>query len=154
MRRRLFLAAGAAFVATGRAASAETLLVNSPGDGYLNLRTGPGSQYQIIRKMYHGSSVEVLEAAGAWLRVRHQSGAVGWAFGQYLVRPASTSWLTVYSPADGYLNLRSGPGTKYQIIMPMYNGEQVEVLERKGNWARVRHQSGAVGWAYRSYLVN
>ena len=53
----------------------------------------------------------------------------------------------------GSLNLRTGPGTKYQVIMRMYNGEEVEVLETKGKWVRVRHYSGSVGWAYRDYLV-
>ena len=152
MRRRTFLAAAAAFAATARAASAETLVVTSPGDGYLNLRTGPGSKFQIIRRMYHGSTVETLEYSGNWARVRHQSGDVGWAFRQNLSRPISR-WLSVYSPSDGYLNLRTGPGTKYQVIMRMYNGEEVEVLETKGKWVRVRHYSGSVGWAYRDYLV-
>lgn len=154
MDRRTFLAAAVAFAAVPLAAEAQTLVVNSPGDGFLNLRTGPGTQYNIIRKMFNGSSVEVLERSGGWVRVRHQSGAVGWAFRQYLVRPeASGNWRTVYSPGDGYLNLRTGPGTKYQIIMPMYNGERVKVLDRNGNWLKVRHESGTVGWAYRSYLV-
>jgi len=157
MRRRTFLAATAAFVVLGQAAEAQTLVINSPGDGFLNLRTGPGSQYAVIRKMYHGSTVEVLEdPGGAWLRVRHQSGAVGWAFRQYLVRPAGQqgAWRRVYSPSDGFLNLRTGPGTQFAIIMPMYNGERVRILERKGNWVRVEHETGAVGWAYRAYLVN
>lgn len=152
MDRRLFLTtAGAALVAPGLA-SAERLIVNSPGDGYLNLRTGPGSQYQIIRQMYHGSSVETLEYAGNWVRVRHESGAVGWAYREFLVRPATNPVRYVYSPGDGYLNLRTGPGTGYQIIRRMYNGEQVKLLERSGGWVRVRHESGVVGWAFEKYL--
>ena len=35
-------------------ALAEMRIVNSPGDGYLNLRTGPGSQFDIILPMTHG----------------------------------------------------------------------------------------------------
>ena len=44
-------------------------------------------------------------------------------------------------PGDGCLNLRTGPGTNYQIIMPMYNGEMVEILAACGNWRRVRHKT-------------
>lgn len=153
MRRRTFLASSAAFFVTATTARAETRIVNSPGDGFLNLRTGPGSNYSIIQQMYHGSSVETLEWSGNWVRVRHQSGATGWASGKYLARPAAR-WLQVYSPSDGYLNLRTGPGTKYGIIRRMYNYEGVEVLEVQGNWARVRHESGDTGWAHRRYMVN
>ena len=152
MKRRLFLTSAAAALVTATTARAERLLVNSPGDGFLNLRTGPGSQYNIIRKMYHGSAVETLEYANGWVRVRHESGAVGWAFAKYLVRPAATNVRYVYSPNDGYLNLRTGPGTRYQIIRPMYNGEVVTLLERSGGWVRVKHQSGAIGWAFEKYL--
>lgn len=153
MRRRTFLATATAFVATARAAQADTYVVNSPGDGYLNLRTGPGSNYAIIRPMTHGSTVETLEWAGNWVRVRHASGDVGWAFAKYLGRAVSP-YKQVYSPSDGYLNLRTGPGTQYNIIRRMYNWEGVKLLEIKGNWARVRHDSGATGWAHRRYLVD
>lgn len=152
MQRRIFLAAAAAGLVTARAASAETLIVHSPGDGFLNLRTGPGTRYAIIRQMDHGSRVETLEWSGKWVRVRHQSGAVGWAYAEHLRRPASPS-RKIYSPRDGFLNLRTGPGTGYGIVMRMYNGERVEILDRSGKWRFVRHQSGAEGWAYVDYLV-
>ncbi len=154
MKRRSFLLSGAALLASTGMALAETLKVSSPGDGYLNLRTGPGTRFGIVRQMYHGTTVEVLERAGGWLRVRHESGDVGWASARFL-KPYSTpqDWYRVYSPGDGYLNLRAGPGTKFHIIFRMHNSEQVQFLEKRGNWWRVRHEGGTVGWAYRKYLV-
>jgi uncharacterized protein YgiM (DUF1202 family) len=153
MKRRLFIAsATGALFAASLPARAETLIVHSPGDGFLNLRTGPGTGYAIIRQMYHGSRVETLEWSGNWVRVRHQSGDVGWAYAQNLRRPASRV-RTVFSPGDGYLNLRAGPGTGYGIVLRMYNGEQVELLDGSGKWRYVRHQSGTEGWAYVDYLV-
>lgn len=59
----------------------------------------------------------------------------------------------IYSPSDGYLNLREGPSTNYPIIQPMYNGQRVWIIGRSGNWRQVRHESGTVGWAYHSYLT-
>ena len=150
---RVFLAATAAcFLAA--AAWAEVRIVNSPGDGYLNLRTGPGSQYDIILPLRHGSLVEVLETKGSWSRVRHEaSGNVGWAFRKYMVAfDGAAPVRFVYSPNDGYLNLRTGPGSGFAIVRRMFNGEAVEILERKGGWVRVSHQSGAQGWAFEKYL--
>jgi N-acetylmuramoyl-L-alanine amidase len=152
MIRFLLSAFLAVFLAT--VAVAETRMVNSPGDGYLNLRTGPGSGYDIVLRMDHGSLVDILETRGKWRRVHHLvSGAQGWAFGKYLLREdAGTTMMRVYSPGDGYLNLRSGPGGDFAILRRMYNGDQVEIVERKGNWVRVYHQSGAEGWAFARYL--
>ena len=132
---------------------AEVLVVNSPGDGFLNLRTGPGGQYNIIMPMQHGTIVETLEAKGNWVRVRHESGNEGWAFRKYMVAfDGGVPTLRVNSPGDGYLNLRSGPGSDFAILRRMYNGDWVEVMERKGGWLRVRHESGTEGWAYSKYL--
>ena len=84
-----------------------------------------------------------------------ETGAVGWAFHKYLAPfEGGVPMKFVYSPGDGYLNLRTGPGTGYQIIMRMYNGESVEIVERKGSWVRVYHQSGAQGWCSEKFLRN
>ena len=152
MLKRLFVALAATLWAL--AAQAEVMIVNSPGDGFLNLRTGPGGSFAVIMEMDHGTAVNTLEYSGNWARVEHESGAVGWAHRKYMVPYASgPAKYTVYSPSDGYLNLRTGPGTSYAIITRMYNGTWVEILERSGNWVRVFHEYGDEGWAHSRYLV-
>lgn len=136
----------------GASAWAETLVVNSPGDGYLNLRTGPGGSFAIIMRMPHRSHLETLEYAGNWVRVRHETGNVGWAYRKYMSDPAPVLH-RVYSPNDGFLNLRRGPGTGYGIITPMYNGTRVEILKWSGKWVLVDTEYGQRGWAYSDYLV-
>lgn len=155
MNRRAFLSSATAFgaICFAGTARADALVVNSPGDGYLNLRTGPGTGFDIIYAMPHGTEVYSLEWSGRWVRVRHEAGYTGWCASKYLARMGPT-YLYVYSASDGFLNLRTGPGTSYPIIREMYNDEAVEVLGSSGNWHQVRHESGAVGWAHRRYLVN
>ena len=72
------------FIGLAAVAQAEKLRVHSPGDGFLNLRTGPGTGYAIVREMYNGQTVRILERKGSWVRVRHSSGATGWASAKYL----------------------------------------------------------------------
>lgn len=164
-------------------ALAETRVVNAPGDGFLNLRTGPGTSYQIILPMTHGSQVEVFEYAGKWMRVQHQpTGAMGWAHGRFLLPAPSGSsirqggglgiqsdggagirrdgqinggppQMIVADPKDGWLNLRAGPGTRYQVLLRMWNGDRVDVHDTQGKWAKVyHHNSGTLGWAYLPYM--
>ena len=134
-------------------AQAEVMIVNSPNDGFLNLRTGPGSNFAVVMQMPHGTAVNALEYSGSWTRVEHESGAVGWASRQYMAPYAQgPAKYYVFSPNDGFLNLRTGPGTNYSIIARMYNGSWVEILERSGNWVRVFHEDGIEGWAHSQYL--
>lgn len=156
-RLRLILAA-VLMVMTAVAALADTRYVRSPNDGFLNLRTGPGTKYDIILRMYNGEYVEVLEYSGtSWVRVQHESGATGWASAKYMVKTdlGTGERLYVYSPNDGFLNLRTGPGTSYRVVRRMYNDDRVIVRDRNasGTWLRVEHESGSVGWAYYKYLI-
>lgn len=60
------------------------LIVSAP-DRFLALRAGPRVNAPIIRQMRNGTSVTLLgQEQGAWVRVRHQSGDVGWAFRPHL----------------------------------------------------------------------
>ncbi|CUH76132.1 SH3 domain-containing protein [Tropicibacter naphthalenivorans] len=144
------------------AASATTLWVNAPKDGFLNLRTGPSTGYHVIQKMPHASRVEVLRAPGKWVKLRAASGRVGWAHSGWLspqrphVKPdthTAQGVRFVDAPRHAGLNLRSGPGTGYTVVKLMRDGARVEVLGRKGQWLLVRHaRSGHVGYAHRAYL--
>lgn len=143
-----------------QAASATQLFVDAPNDGYLNLRSGPSTGYEILHRMAHGSQVEVLEAPGKWLRVQHESGHVGWASSRFLIdlsqtRPAPEPKLDrFWVDAPGYsgLNLRAGPSTAHEVLLTMAQGARVEELGRQGKWRLLRHEGGQIGWAHGAYL--
>ncbi len=44
------------------------------------------------------------------------------------------------------LNVRTGPGTKYAIVLGIRGGDHLTILERSGGWIRVRTASGKEGW--------
>jgi cell wall-associated NlpC family hydrolase len=52
---------------------------------------------------------------------------------------------------DG-LRLRSGPGTSYEVISTLYEGEELDVLEKQEGWAKVR-AGDLEGWVYTEYLT-
>src|SRR4051794_29736848 len=52
--------------------------------------------------------------------------------------------------ADG-LNLRSGPGTDYDIVLLMPFDAEVEVLSASGGWYQVSY-TGKTGWCSGTYL--
>ncbi len=46
------------------------------------------------------------------------------------------------------LNVRGGPGTRFEVIGTLNRGDKVEVEARSGSWARI----GTDGWVHASYL--
>jgi len=45
------------------------------------------------------------------------------------------------------LNVRSGPGTSYNVVFVARQNDQLNVLEQEGKWIRVRSPDGEEGWA-------
>lgn len=122
-------------------------------DGYLNLRAGPGTSHAIITRLYPGNEVTRLAKRGSWLMVQLPNGEQGWASENFLVRMSTNNPLLYVQPTlDGFLNMRSGPGTGYGIKLRLYTGTEVRMVGRSGNWIKVRHGNGSVGWAYSKYL--
>jgi hypothetical protein len=54
------------------------------GDNFLSVRTGPGSGFNEITRLYTGNEVSICSRSGKWLRVIYGAGAKGWVFGRYV----------------------------------------------------------------------
>jgi SH3 domain protein len=53
---------------------------------------------------------------------------------------------------DSNIPVRRGRGKQYKIIKFVKDGNQVELFEENGNWAKVRLQNGTEGWMLKQYL--
>lgn len=49
-------------------------------------------------------------------------------------------------------NIRSGPGTKHEILWSAGKYYPVDTIKRHGNWYQIRDFEGDQGWIYRSLL--
>ncbi len=117
-----------------------TAIVNSV-NGYVNVRSGPGTSYGIVATvtpLYNGTSVEVMgSVAGAdghtWNTVRIYGNYTGYIRSDLLVQNVTNhyaQWIGYAQSVNGYVNVRSGPGTGYALISgrsQLQNGEQVRV---------------------------
>lgn len=113
----------------------------------LNLRTGPGLGYSILLTMPKGASVTVLGTSGDWSKVTY-NGTTGYAYSIYLTSAVSS---TKYATTSS-VNLRTGPGTGYSIILTIPAGQIVSVYSISNNWARLTY-NGNTGYSYASYLT-
>jgi SH3-like domain-containing protein len=52
------------------------------------------------------------------------------------------------------VHLRSGPGKKYSIKWEYSSGFPVEIIDRKGDWLKVKDFENDTGWMHKSLLVN
>ena len=62
----------------------QNLTVVQNPSGYVILRSGPGSVYNDILRLYPGERTRLLDARGAWRKVAVRLDTVGWVDGRYL----------------------------------------------------------------------
>ncbi len=68
-----------------------------------------------------------------------------------LSQPTSSLSEMLSVSSDG-VNLRSGPGTNYDIKWEFGKGFPLQVLSKEGDWYKVQDFENDIGWIYKSLL--
>ena len=133
----------AGILATGSLAMAERLSVSST---IANIRSGPGTEYEILWKIAKYHPVIVLKKAGPWINFRDFEGDEAWIHTS-LVDDKPTV-ITIKEAC----NIRSGPGTNHDIVFTVGKGIPFLVIGRQKNWIQVKHADGDKGWIHKSLV--
>ena len=128
----------------------------------LNVRSGPGTDRNLICQLTRGTKVHVTSSRDNWSWAKLPDGRWGW-IAQWLLEfsaekgrrlAAGNSGATGVSPASSHppawirpatVNVRSGPGTHYERRGQLNSGARVFILESQQGWSRCR-TPGGYGW--------
>lgn len=132
----------------------------------LNVRSGAGTSYSVVTKVYKGDKVNLLESLNGWYKIKLSNGKVGWVSSDYITKinnsnnDSSNNNSQSGTSISGYgkvtasaLNVRSGAGTSYSVVTKAYKGDKVELLESSNGWYKIKLSSGKVGWASSDYIT-
>lgn len=53
---------------------------------------------------------------------------------------------------DGFLAVRTGPGSEYRMIDRIFAGDQVYVYATRGSWYGIMYSEGRKGWSHKKWL--
>ncbi|MDU4936437.1 MAG: SH3 domain-containing protein, partial [Peptostreptococcaceae bacterium] len=141
----LGLSAAALSLSTIDASAAQTAIVTT---SVLNVRTGAGTNYSIMSKVYKGDTLEVIGSLNGWYNIKLSNGKTGWVSGDYLsISGSSTNTESKKGTVTtDTLNVRSGAGTSYSIISKVYKGDTVNIVGSSNGWYKIELSSGKTGW--------
>ena len=137
----------AAYLSEGAQSSSSTKTMYVTANGGLNVRSGAGTQYRVLKTIPKGSAVTVYAESNGWSRV----GDGQWVSSQYLSGSSASTGSsngTYKVTANGGLNIRSGAGTGYGVVGGLSNGATVTVYETSNGWGRI----GDGKWVSMQYL--
>jgi tetratricopeptide (TPR) repeat protein/SH3-like domain-containing protein len=129
----------------------------------LNLRSGPGLDYEIVDRLEYGETVTLLEGPRkeggySWWRIRTADGQEGWAVER--VETEQTLQLALFTgeealvvTADEKLNVRANPARDAELLFQLEDGVHVTLLDDEPvvvdglRWWHIRTADGQEGWA-------
>ena len=112
-----------------------------------NVRTGPGTNYPVAMELFQGYPLKVLKKQGEWYKVSDYEKDTGWIHDS-IVKDKDT----VIVDAKKSLNMRSGPSKNNPVVADVERGVVLNKISTEGNWTKVRHSSGTIGWIYSPLL--
>lgn len=146
---------GGVVAVTAAIAATQTMVASTD----VNMRAGAGMSYDVVGVVPEGATVTATGTSGSWVAVTYD-GRSGYVYGSYLSPKAGSetgattdgsSAGTARTTAD--LNVRTGPGTGYQVVDVLLEGAAVETTgTTSGNWTQILHQ-GERRWVSSSYLT-
>ena len=117
--------------------------VSSANGRSVNLRSGPGKNYASIGAYPVGTAGKVLQAGKTWTYVQFGTRA-GYMMTQFLTTKKPDypipSGTYVISANGRNVNLRYGPGTRYNALAAFPPGTPLTILNRGGEWHYIQIQ--------------
>jgi cell wall-associated NlpC family hydrolase len=127
---------------------------------YVNVRSNPDTDSEIVGKIYNGAVAQVLSTAGDnndWFQI--VSGNVeGYIKAEFFIYGEDAAdvidnYVTRYAVviADR-LNVREEPSTDAKRIGYIDNGEKVKIVENQGEWLKVEYTTDKIGYVATEYV--
>lgn len=110
---------------------------------YVNIRSGPSTDYKVLGKLYNGCVANILGWEGDWVKIQSGNLTEGYIKAQYLL----IGWDAEEKIAEycdriatvncSVLNVRKGMGTNYGIYEKLPRGESYYVAEEYDEWVKI-----------------
>lgn len=124
---------------------------------YINIRTAPSTDSEVVGKIYNNGSVTILRQVGDWYEVE-SGNAVGYVLASYfaigehadqIADEVAYNVATVYPEA---LVIRSAPSEDAESIGMAYSSDELEVVAYEGDWMKVALGGGVYGYVNAYYV--
>ncbi len=126
-------------------------------DNYVNVRSMPSTDGEIIGKIYNNCAATILETVGDWYKI--ESGNVqGYIKAEYFVtgdeaEAVALKCRNVFATVTTeVLNVRAGQGTDTELLTQLPYGGEFDVIEYGDGWVYLDVDGDINGWVSMDYV--
>ncbi len=111
-----------------------------------NMRSGPGTKYDVLWQVEQYHPVKIVKKKGNWYKIKDFENDVAWIHESLLgkVKGVITN--------KAKCNVRAGATKTSKILFTVEKGVPFKVVSKKGNWLKIEHADGDVGWIYKTLV--
>lgn len=113
----------------------------------VNIRAGGNLNFEILTQLNRDDKVIVLDRSPDWYKIKIPESSAVFISQKYVKRLRG-----VYQVNADRVNVRAGAGLNYNVIGQLNSGDRITVLEKKGDWYRVRPPVDFAAWVYRDFV--
>ena len=111
----------------------------------LNIRLGPGTNYNAINTLPKNSRIKVIEFVNNWARISDKE----YVAGNFVAKTVPSKYYETKHTTANFLNVRSKPaGTILKVRAPLPKGTTVAIMEEKNGWIKIDTNR----WIYADYV--
>lgn len=111
-----------------------------------NVRSSPKVDGEVLWQIEMYYPIVVVEKKDGWVKFKDFENDVAWIHGSLVDKTSSV--ITIKDKC----NVRKGPSTEQALAFTVERGVPFKVLEKKGDWVKIQHADGEVGWIFQSLL--
>lgn len=125
----------------------------------VNVRSGPGSNYDIVGTLLKDTRVDLLGSSGSWNKIKYAN-LQGWVASEFISAAAagSSTPSKQIQVLNGPINVRSGPGSTYDKLSSIDDKAIFMVLGEKDGWYQIKLSDGRLayvaGWLVQELGAN
>ncbi|GIM30646.1 sporulation protein [Clostridium polyendosporum] len=112
----------------------------------LNIRSGAGTQYEVLGTLNKGEKVKIANQVGDWYSI-YWGDHGGFVYSKYIQVITEQYGVVTVS----VLNVRSGAGTQYEVLGTLNKGEKVKIANPVGDWYSI-YWGDHGGFVYSKYI--
>ena len=174
MRKKIATMMIAVLLLVAISAAASATLYYVTGNS-VRVRSGPGTDYDVLAHLSRGAKIDVLSTRNGWARMTLWSGSdEGWISTRYIsrhkpsseVKPAQPSapagyngfvaanYNVIVNPVNNYVNMRWEASKSSPVKRVYYYGAPLRAIAENGTWCQVMDETtNDVGFILKSLLL-
>jgi len=117
--------------------------------GYsVNLRSGPGANFEILRKLNKSDFVLVVEVGPEWIKIALPRNSKAYVHSGFIVR---NNQISGQISADR-VNIRAGAGTNFNVVGQLNKNDALEIISKTDDWYYIFPYGNAYGWVHKNFV--